>query len=170
MTSKGFAMLLDAAKAAGLTERPAAGSIVDQAERDELAMVADNDPDMAAAMRKARTTLAEFLAIASAPQPGMEGFAVKIAVHDGCQAEYFWIHPFSYDGVRFSGQLGNTPRSLTRVKAGDKISFSEHEIVDWTYMDAGKMQGNYTARALLRKAPKEEREAFERRYGLDCDF
>ena len=47
---------------------------------------------------------------------------------------------------------------------------SEHEIVDWTYMDAGKMKGNYTARALLRKDSKEEREAFERRYGLDRDF
>ena len=30
--------------------------------------------------------------------------------------------------------------------------------------------GPYTARALLRKASKEEREAFERRYGLDWDF
>jgi hypothetical protein len=68
MTSKGFATLLDAAKAVGLTENLSKRqSIVDKAERDELAIIASDDPLMAAAMRKARATLAEFLALASNP-------------------------------------------------------------------------------------------------------
>jgi uncharacterized protein YegJ (DUF2314 family) len=171
MTSKGFATLLDAAKTVGLTERPPSGeSILDKAERDELAIVANGDPLMAAAMRKARATLAEFLALAGNPGPTMEGFAVKVAIHEGCEAEYFWIHPFAHQAGRFSGHLSNTPRSLARVKAGDAITFSENEIVDWTYMDGDKMKGNYTARALLKKASWQEQEDFKKRFGLDIDF
>jgi uncharacterized protein YegJ (DUF2314 family) len=171
MTSKGFATLLDAAKAVGLTENLATRqSIVDKAERDELAIIASDDPLMAAAMRKARATLAEFLALAGNPGPTMEGFAVKVAIREGCDAEYFWIHPFAHQAGRFSGHLSNTPRSLQTVKGGDKVTFSEHEIVDWTYMDGGKMKGNYTARALLKKASWQEQEDFTKRFGLDIDF
>ena len=37
-------------------------------------------------------------------------------------------------------------------------------------MDDGKMKGNYTARALLKKAPRREQEEFTKRFGLDLDF
>jgi uncharacterized protein YegJ (DUF2314 family) len=155
----------------GLTERPPSGkSILDKAERDELAIIPSGDPLMAAAMRKARATRAEFLALAGNPGPTMEGFAVKVAIREGCDAEYFWIHPFQQRSGRFSGHLSNTPRSLARVKAGDAITFSENEIVDWTYMDGGKMKGNYTARALLKNASRQEQEDFKKRFGLDIDF
>lgn len=173
MTSKGFATLLNAAKAAGLTERAATSAITAKAERDEIEIVANDDPLMAAAMRKARETLAAFLAIADSPGSAMEGFAVKIALREGCDVEYFWIHPFERSGPRrdaFSGRLSNTPRFLPDVKANDKIAFTENEIVDWTYMDGGKMKGNYTARALLKKASRQEQEDFTRRFGLDIDF
>ena len=101
----------------GLTENLSKRqSIVDKAERDELAIIASDDPLMAAAMRKARATLAEFLALAGNPGPTMEGFAVKVAIREGCDAEYFWIHPFAHQAGRFSGHLSNTPRSLQTVK------------------------------------------------------
>lgn len=31
------------------------------------------------------------------------------------------------------------------LKMGDTVSFVRNEIVDWTYADAGKMKGNYSA-------------------------
>ena len=48
--------------------------------------------------------------------------------------------------------------------------FIKNEIVDWMYMDAGTMKGNYSARAILKLAPPQGREAFKRRFGLDFDF
>ena len=119
MTSTGYAMLLSAAMAVGLTARPAgAESPTKKAERDELAFVAKSDPVMAKAMSKARATLPDFLSIAAAPKAGMDGFAVKVAIREGEQAEYFWITPFTTKDGAFSGEINNTPRLVHSVKLG----------------------------------------------------
>ena len=146
-----------------------AQTLMDRAQRDELFLVPNEDPGMAAAMRKARTTLKDFLATASKPAPTMKGFAVKVPVHDGKEAEYFWIAPFERKGARFSGQINNTPRTVRNVKAGQTIEFAEEEIADWLYLDNDKMKGNYTACVLIRSSPKDQQEAFKKRFGLDCD-
>jgi uncharacterized protein YegJ (DUF2314 family) len=171
MTSAGYAVLLSAGLAAGLHPRPAhAQTITQNAEHDELAIVAKKDPAMAKAMTKARQTLPDFLSTAAAPKPGMEGFAVKVAIHDGDNVEYFWITPFTSTDGKFSGEINNKPRSVRSVKLGQTITFEQSEIVDWTYMDGDKMKGNYTACALLESASKQEAEEFKQRFGLDCDF
>ena len=56
------------------------------------------------------------------------------------------------------------------LKMGDTVSFIKNEIVDWMYMDGGKMQGNYSARAILKSAPPKDRNVLKRRFGLDFDF
>jgi uncharacterized protein YegJ (DUF2314 family) len=171
MTSTGYAMLLGAAVAAGLNPQPtSAQTITQKAERDELAIVAKSDPVMAAAMGKARQTLPDFLELAAAPKPGMEGFAVKVAIREGDDAEYFWITPFTDKDGAFSGAINNTPRSVRSVKLGQTITFGQSEIVDWMYMDGNAMKGNYTACALLKSAPKQQQDEFKKRFGLDCDF
>ncbi len=171
MTSIGCAMLLSAAVAVGLSSRPAdAQTITQKAERDELAIVAKSDPVMAKAMSKARQTLPDFLTTAASPKPGMEGFAVKVAIREGEAAEYFWITPFTIKDGTFSGELNNRPRAVHSVKFGQTITFGQSEIVDWMYMDGETMKGNYTACALLKSASKQEADEFKKRFGLNCDF
>jgi uncharacterized protein YegJ (DUF2314 family) len=171
MTSTGYAVLLGAAVAAGLSPQPAAAQTITQkAERDELAIVAKSDPMMAAAMSKARKTLPDFLSVAAAPKPGMEGFAVKVAIREGDKAEYFWITPFTSKDDEYSGAINNTPRAVRSVKLGQTITFHQSDIVDWMYMDGQAMKGNYTACALLKSASKQEQDEFKKRFGLDCDF
>jgi uncharacterized protein YegJ (DUF2314 family) len=103
----------------------------------------------------------------------MEGFAVKIAVKIAVLAdngaEFFWIHPFAHVDDRFIGQINNTPRSAMNLKMGDTASFIKNEIVDWMYINAGKMKGNYSARAILKSAPPKDRNAIKRRFGLDLN-
>jgi len=171
MTPTGYAILLSAIVAIGLASNPVtAQSPTEKAERDQLAIVPDNDPTMAAAMRKARATLMDFLAIAGAPKPGMDTFAVKVAIREGNDAEYFWMSPFTNSNGRFSGVINNTPRMVHNVRMGQTITFSESDIVDWMYMDSGKMKGNYTACALLKSASPLEVEQFKKRFGSECDF
>jgi uncharacterized protein YegJ (DUF2314 family) len=171
MTSAAYAVLLGAAIAGGLNSQPAqAQTMTQKAEHDELAIVAKSDPAMARAMSKARQTLPDFLNVATTPKPGMEGFAVKVAIREGDSAEYFWITPFTDKAGEFSGAINNTPRQVHSVKLGQTITFNQSEIVDWMYMDGDKMKGNYTACALLKSASKQEAEEFKKRFGLDCDF
>jgi hypothetical protein len=80
-TAKGFALILGAARAAGLRERPAGGNVlVQKAGSDELVILAMNDPVMAAAIHEARKTLRKFLTLARNPGPTMIGFSAKIAI------------------------------------------------------------------------------------------
>jgi len=148
-----------------------AETILQKSQRDEIVSVPNDDPDMAAAKRKARATLPEFLALAHSPRPSTINFAVKVGVQmdNGPDYEFFWIRPFEKSGDRYSGKLRNEPRWVKRLKLGDTIAFSESEIVDWTYLDAGKMKGNFTACALLKRESKANAAAFKKQYRLECD-
>ncbi len=171
-TAKGFAQILGAARAAGLNARASGrNSAVRKAKRDEVSyFLALNDPMMAAAIYNARETLPGFLALANRPGPTMEGFAVKIARAADSGPECFWIHPFAHVGKRFVGQISTTPRRAVKPRIGDTIAFTEPEILDWMYMDGGRMLGNYSARAMLTSALPQDREEFRRRFGLNFDF
>src|SRR5690242_18167260 len=147
----------------------AAQTIMEKAARDETATVADTDPAMAGAMRKAQATLADFLTLAATPRPGTGDFAVKVAVREGERAEFFWITPFTDGGEKLSGEINNTPRVVHSVKLGQTIAFTRSDIVDWMYIENGKMKGNYTACALLKTAPEHEAEEFKKHFGLNCD-
>ncbi len=148
-----------------------AQNVLDKARRDEVVSVPEGDADMAEAFRKARATLPEFFALAQNPKPSMSGFSIKVGVPaDSGNHEFFWIRPFERNGDQFSGQLRNTPRDVKALKIGDTIQFKEAEIVDWTYRDNGKMKGNFTACALLKRDTKANAEAFMKQYGFDCDI
>ena len=121
-------------------------------------------------MRKAQSTLADFLKVAAAPRPGTLGFSLKVAVREGERVEYFWITPFTNNGSQFSGEINNTPRVVHSVKLGQTITFAQSDIVDWLYIENGMMRGNYTACALLKSAPKNEAEEFKKTFGLNCDL
>lgn len=168
-TAKGFAEILNAARAAGLTASPSKREAAG-AERSNLCYLAPNGPIMSAAIQSAREFLPGFLALARHPAPTMECFAVKIALLGDGGFEYFWIHPFAHVGDRFIGQVINTTFTVAALKKADTVAFGRRDIVDWVYLDAGVMKGNFCARAILKAAPPRDRAAFVRRFGLEFDF
>lgn len=144
---------------------------IKKAERDELFFVPTADPAMERAFGKARSTLDNFLRLASAPAPGTSDYSVKVAVSEGKNTEYFWVSDFERSGEKFIGRLANEPQIVKKFKNGQKFEFPRNQIVDWTYIDASKrkMFGNFTACALLTREPPEEARKFRERFGLDCD-
>ena len=137
-TAKGFAEILSAARAAGLTTPPPDTA---KAHKGALYYLALNDPIMSAAMQSARESLSGFLALARHPGPTMERFAVKIALLGDGGPEFFWIYPFAYVGDRFIGQIGNTPLTLAGPKKGDTITFGKRDIVDWDVHGRRRYEG-----------------------------
>jgi len=164
--------VLLAAFLAGITAASAQAPLtpLQRADRDELAFMADEHPDMREAMRRARATPKEFLALADAPRKGTDVFAIKVAIREKHTTEYFWISDFTNRDGAFSGRVDNTPRLVKRVRQDDVITFAESQIVDWMYREGGKLKGNYTGCALLKQEKKRDAEAFKRRFGLTCDF
>jgi uncharacterized protein YegJ (DUF2314 family) len=144
-------------------------SVLEKSKRDEIARVKTTDPDMNAAFRKAQKSLKEFLVLVRDPRPSITSYAVKIGILDRGATEYFWISRFVQQDGMLIGRIDNTPRSVTNVREGQKISFEESDVVDWLYRENGKMVGNFTACALIKKETPKQAEAFKKEYGLNCD-
>jgi uncharacterized protein YegJ (DUF2314 family) len=163
-----IALAIACANACGISF---AQTIVERANKDEVALVKSGDAAMDAAFAKARATLDDFLSKLKSPAAGTSGYAVKVPIREGDSTEYFWMGSIKQDGDRFSGTLNNTPRMVKSVKMGQTIKFAKSEIVDWTYLDkiSGKMHGNFTACALLKNESAESAAAFKRQFGLSCD-
>jgi uncharacterized protein YegJ (DUF2314 family) len=147
-------------------------SVLDRAKRDEIVMVPDEDPAMAAAFKKARATLDDFLVLAKNPPPHLRTIAVKVGLRDKKETEYFWIVPFREESTGFAGRLNNEPRLVKTVKMGQEIRFTKQEIVDWMYVDTlkKKMEGNFTVCALLTRESREEAAKMKKQMGIECDF
>lgn len=137
---------------------------------DDVTIVSDDDPIMQAAFLKARDGLDRFLALSASPPPNTNSYAVKVAISQRGNKEYFWITPFTVQDAGFSGRVSNTPQTITNVAEGQEIQFARADIVDWSYENTveQKTYGNFTACALLAHESEEEAAAVMKLYGLDC--
>lgn len=131
-------------------------------------MVAESDPDMAEAIRKAQSTLDTFLATAAAPPAGASNFKLKVEVKDGDQSEHFWVIPFAVTAQGFEGTLANEPNLVKTVKEGQLIRFARAEISDWGYEKNGRQVGSFTVCALFKTMPKADVEYYRKEHGFDC--
>jgi uncharacterized protein YegJ (DUF2314 family) len=148
-----------------------AQNLMDRVKRDEIAHMSSEVPAMRRAFEQAKASLDSFLAKAKAPAAGTDSYALKVAISDGQNTEYFWVVDFAGQGERFTGVLNNEPRLVMKHRHGEKIAFRRDQIADWTYMDANnrRTHGNFTACALLTKEPPAQAAEFKRQYGLQCN-
>lgn len=148
-----------------------AQSLLDRINRgDTIVSIKQEDADMAAAIKRARATLPDFLALAQRPRPSTSAFGLKVGLKTENGREFVWVRPFKKDGEIYSGQLRNDVRSNKNLKFGDTITFSDNDIADWRYVDDGRMKGNFTTCVLLKQQSKHDARAFMKKYGLECDY
>ncbi|MEM7428744.1 MAG: DUF2314 domain-containing protein [Pseudomonadota bacterium] len=125
-------------------------------EDDEVVAVPDSNREMVNAITRARETLPTFFRLKSAPEPGQQGFALKVAISDSRNTEHFWLKDIDSKGNGFTGTIDNTPRSVTHVRYGQRYDFPQKDISDWMYRWNGKIYGGYTIRVLLKMIPASE--------------
>ena len=125
---------------------------------------------MKRAFEKARATLDGFLRKASEPEKGTSKYALKVAVSEGQNTEFFWVRNFQWSDGQFTGNLANEPQMVKKFRNGQRIEFGRELVVDWTYWDATQRRtfGNFTACALLTKESPEEAHKFKAQLGLEC--
>lgn len=121
------------------------------AKKDPIINVADDDPEMLAAIAKARETLPDFWQVFQKPEHGESDFSLKVPIKDKHGTEYFWLIQIERKDGKVSGTINNDSDTVKKVKYGDRISFEEKDIADWLYLRDGKMVGNYTVRPLFKK-------------------
>ena len=99
-----------------------AQTFVERVEKDELVFMPDKDPYMRKAFQVARESLDEFLKLAKKNSPKHSGFALKVAISQGKDTEYFWVTDFSsQSATAFQGIIGNEPKIVDTVELGQTI-------------------------------------------------
>jgi uncharacterized protein YegJ (DUF2314 family) len=153
MTRRNWLVVLVFIVSLGCTARPVV---------DRVISVPSDDPQMNAAIAKARATVDDFVSVLRAPKASQSMFSVKIPISDGDEREHFWLSGVRYDGSEFSGKIDNDPETVKTVKLGQAVSARSAEISDWMYVDHGKLVGGYTLRVLRDRMSPSDRAEFDR--------
>lgn len=128
-------------------------------EESGTSQLRSDDADMQRAMAEAKTSFSLFADRLRNPMEGDDSFAVKVAIAHEAGTENIWLSDVRVmdDGV--SGTIANDPIHVP-LKLGDAWHCSLAQVVDWTYMANGRMQGNFTLRAVLPRMPANQRRQF----------
>src|SRR5712692_11426752 len=76
-------------------------------KRDKVVKVADDDPEMNAAIAKARETLPLFWQVFDKPERGETGFALKVKIADKKGFEHFWATDVERRDGKVTGTINN---------------------------------------------------------------
>jgi len=126
------------------------------AAKDKVINVDQEDAAMNAAIAKARASIDTFWKQHKKADPGVQNLALKVRISDGVSVEYFWLVDIERSAASLAGVINNDPNLVTNVTLGQRYTFKEAEISDWSFMRNGKIVGNETLRVLLDMMPPEE--------------
>ena len=130
--------------------------------RDDLrALMHGNtdDPDIRAAMEKARATTGEFLAALQKPAPNQKQFMVRKAypTREAGKQQILWINQITYDGTLLHGVADDKTAAVgAGIPLDGKVAFPPAEICDWMFNEDGKAVGGFMLRALKNKMTEDE--------------
>lgn len=128
--------------------------------------VPTSDPVMAAAIAKARATLAVFWSSYENPKPSESAPSLKVRFPTrGTNGEHIWMDEVKKLGDNsYSGRFANAPRDLPGRRVGDLVEFTEAQISDWMFLRNDKIVGGETLRPMLKSSlPKREADALRAR-------
>lgn len=133
-------------------------------DRSPVVDVRTTDPEMNAAIARARGSLPIFWASYDAPKPSETRHSLKVHFSTRRGGEHIWIAEVKkLPSGAYSGLIANEPRDLPGKRAGDEVKFSETDISDWMFMRNGKIVGGETIKPTLKSLPKADADAIRAR-------
>jgi uncharacterized protein YegJ (DUF2314 family) len=126
---------------------------------DKTIAVGEDDPEMNAAIEKARKSLETFWQTRANPSQGEQSFTLKLALTDGENVEHFWCAQIEGDATDATCAINNEPQSVMTVKFGDRVKVEESKISDWMYIRNERIVGGQTIRVLLKSLPADQADA-----------
>ena len=117
-----------------------------------------DDPDIRAAMEKARATSGEFLAALAKPAANQRQFMVRrIFPAKDAKQQILWVTDLTFDGTLLHGRVDdNTAQPGSGLAKDGRVSFPRDEICDWMFNEDGKAVGGHMLRALKNKMTEDE--------------
>ena len=109
----------------------------------------NDDPELDAAVARARGSLDTFLQRLAHPQKG-EVFSVEAAfpTPDGGH-EHLWIGDVTFKRNAFTGTLTSKVAKVPSLSYGQTVTVKRDEVTDWMILRAGRSEGGFTVKVLL---------------------
>ena len=123
--------------------------------QDRVINIAPGDPQMNAAIARAKSGLPVFFGHVATPGPGETSFLVKFDVIPESGVEFVWAEIISHRGGQTVARLVNEPADK-RFKFGQQVTLNDDQVIDWSYRHAGVTVGSHTTRVLLARMPEAE--------------
>jgi uncharacterized protein YegJ (DUF2314 family) len=116
------------------------------------------DPDITAAMDKARANSGQFLAALQKPAANQRQFMVRKAFPaKDAKQQILWVVDLTFDGTLLHGRVDdNTSQPGSGLPKDGRVSFPPSDICDWMFNEDGKAVGGYMLRALKNKMTEGE--------------
>jgi len=131
------------------------------AKRDK-GYVEDSDPEMAAAIAKARQTLPQFWQVFDKRERGESNFVLVVRITDKGRIEHFYTTDFERRDGKTMVTISNAPKIVASLKLGDRIEIPAADITDWSYMRDGKYVGMFTMKPRFKHMPVDQVEQFKK--------
>ena len=123
---------------------------------DQVIDFAKSDPEMNAAIAKARGSLPEFWARFADPAANEIDFALKLGIQGEDGAEHFWCDEIEGNAEKATCVIANEPARVHTVSYGERVAVDPAIISDWLYYRDGKIVGGETIRVMLSHLDKKE--------------
>jgi uncharacterized protein YegJ (DUF2314 family) len=127
---------------------------------DKTVPFESEDAEMAAAIRAAKDSFAEFLAALRQPRAGQVSFLVKAAFVEGEHVEHIWLADLELLPNRLRGVVANEP-SIESLKFKQQVEIDPSQLSDWMYIENGCLVGGFTTRLIRKRMNPQERAALD---------
>lgn len=133
-----------------------------RAEVRQLSVVVPKgEPEMEAAILKARQTVSQFTTALRDQKANQSHFQIKVAAPSG---HFLWLADVAFDGS-FAGTLGPDAAGVHPAGPGGRVAVPAADVVDWMYEEDGKLVGGFTLRAIRAHLSGDALRAFDESVG-----
>src|SRR5438445_13511359 len=103
-------------------------------KRDKVVGIGDDDPEMAAAIAKARQTLPQFWQVFDKREHGESNFVLVVRITDKGRIEHFHTTDFERRDAKTMVTISNAPKIVASLKLSDRIEIPEADVTDSSSM------------------------------------
>jgi uncharacterized protein YegJ (DUF2314 family) len=116
--------------------------------QDRVVAVAPTDPQMNAAIARAKAGLPVFFGHVSTPGPGETSFLVKYDVIPEAGVEFVWAEIIAHRGGQTVARLVNEPADK-RFKFGQQVTLNDEQVIDWSWVPYLLLWAGFVAGVVL---------------------
>jgi uncharacterized protein YegJ (DUF2314 family) len=113
--------------------------------------IRSDDPEMNAAIQKARDLFPRFDSAFSKGKVNKEESIIKVKYRDEDKAEYLWVGNLFKVDDQYWGVILDSPYVVKGLKRGDTVVIQNQDIADWIYVIDSTHYGGYTQRVILNR-------------------